>query len=396
MVTEKILLENPGRYAGEYKISKEKLSKAIEKAADKLEKKLSVYQDSFITGSSRDYKYVLSPNDNWCCGMLTGTYLLAYELTGNKKFRELVEKHLPTYRYRLDHKIGMSDHDVGFAFSPSCVAAYKVLGDEEARQIALEAADHFYNFSYSQKGGFILRLASHQDELVHCRTMMDTLMNVPLLFWAGQETGRNEYIEAAKSQLKITNDYLIRGDASSFHHYQFEVGTHKPLYGVTWQGYSDDSCWARGHGWGVCGIPLAYAYTKEPYLADLHRDITYYMLNHLPEDMIPYWDFVFTEGDQPRDSSAGVISVCGMKEMCKYLPDDAPQKQIFENASARMLEAVIDRCTEDIGREYDGLICHVTGALPQKICIDECAIYGDFFYLEALLRMMNPDWERYW
>ena len=129
---------------------------------------------------------------------------------------------------------------------------------------------------------------------------------------------------------------------------------------------------------------------------DVHKDITYYMLNHLPADLIPDWDFVFVDGDQPRDSSAGVVSVCGMDEMCKYLPADAPQKQIFQNASARMLEAVIDNCTGDIGREYDGLICHVTAALPQRQGIDECAIYGDYFYLEALCRMVKPDWKRYW
>ena len=85
-----------------------------------------------------------------------------------------------------------------------------------------------------------------------------------------------------------------------------------------------------------------------------------------------------------------------MNEMCRHLPDDAPQKAVFRNASAQMLEAVIDRCTGDIGREYDGLICHVTHAKPQKRGIDECAIYGDYFYLEALMRFVKPDWKRYW
>ena len=75
------------------------------------------------------------------------------------------------------------------------------------------------------------------------------------------------------------------------------------------------------------------------------------MLNHLPEDMIPYWDYDFIDGDEPRDSSAGVIAVCGMNEMCKHLPDSAPQKAIFKHASAKMLEAVIDHCAGDIGVE---------------------------------------------
>ena len=90
------------------------------------------------------------------------------------------------------------------------------------------------------------------------------------------------------------------------------------------------------------------------------------------------------------------MAVCGMREMCKYLPENAPQKPVFESASAQMLEAVIDHCAGDTGREYEGLICHVTHALPQGLGIDECAVYGDYFYLEALMRFVNPDWNRYW
>ena len=61
-----------------------------------------------------------------------------------------------------------------------------------------------------------------------------------------------------------------------------------------------------------------------------------------------------------------------------------------------LLEAVMDRCTGDIGREYDGLISHVTHAVPQGFGIDECAVYGDYFYLEALARYLLPDFKRFW
>jgi unsaturated chondroitin disaccharide hydrolase len=172
--------------------------------------------------------------------------------------------------------------------------------------------------------------------------------------------------------------------------------THAPKYGLTFQGHKDDSCWSRGHAWGVYGFPIAYSYVKENFLVDIHKDVTYFMLNHLPEDLIPYWDYDFTSGDQPRDSSAGAISVCGMLEMAKQLPDDAPQKAIFESAAAQMMEALIDRCTGDQGFEYDGLLCHVTGALPQGMGIDGVAVYGDYHYMEALMRFAHPDWKKYW
>lgn len=150
---------------------------------------------------------------------------------------------------------------------------------------------------------------------------------------------------------------LTNKDASTFHHYQFDPKTAKPVRGLTWQGYSDDSCWSRGHSWGVSGFPVTYAYTHDESLIQVHKDITYYMLNHLPDDHIPYWDYTFGQGsDEPRDSSAGVIAVCGMHEMCKYLPDTAEQKAIFKNASALILDSTIDNCTGGDYDEYDGLI----------------------------------------
>ena len=85
-----------------------------------------------------------------------------------------------------------------------------------------------------------------------------------------------------------------------------------------------------------------------------------------------------------------------MHEMCKFLSDTDEQKAVFESAGAQMLESVIDNYTGDIGVEYDGLIHHVTHALPQGQGIDECAVYGDYFYLEALTRYLKPDWKRYW
>jgi len=396
MVNKEIILEHPERFEGACSISKAKLDGAIEKALDKLEKNIPNWTDSFARTCSVDYKYVPGANDNWECGMQTGAYWLAYELSGNPKYREVAEKHLLTYKERFEQNVGMNNHDIGFVFAPSCVAAYKITGCESIRRLALDVAEYYYNTSYAKEGGFILRTIHGRTAPNGCRTMMDTLMNAPFLFWAGQESGKQEYTEAALSQNKITEKYLIREDASSFHHYQFEVGSYKPLHGLTLQGYSDDSCWSRGHAWGVYGFPIAYSYTKADFLPKLHRDVTYYMLNHLPEDLIPYWDFVFTEGEEPRDSSAGLVAVCGMLEMCKYLPNDAPQKKIFESAAAQMLEAIIDHCTGDIGRAYDGLICHVTHAVPQGQGIDECAIYGDYFYLEALMRFVNPEWNRYW
>ena len=97
-----------------------------------------------------------------------------------------------------------------------------------------------------------------------------------------------------------------------------------------------------------------------------------------------------------RTNNGKDIRYIDLLEMAGMMEDSDPDKLIFESAAAQMLEAVIDRCTGDIGVDYDGLICHVTHAKPQGQGIDECAVYGDYFYLEALMRLTNPEWEKFW
>ncbi len=400
MVEQKIILQNPERFEGDYEISKIKLENTLQKVLDKLESKIPQYKDWFTRGAASDmdpHIYRLIPNNNWVCGMHTGIFYMAYELSGNKKFLDVANGHLKTYRERLNTKTALDDHDVGFAYTPSCVASWKLTQNEDAKKMALEAAEHLYNTCYSQKGGFILRSSkAYNGDRGACRTMMDTLLNIPLFFWAAEQTGDEKYYDAAVSQYKITAKYLIRPDASSYHHYQFDLDNHAPVGGRTYQGYADESTWSRGHAWGVYGFPVAYSYTKDEMLINLHRDVTYFMLNHLPNDLIPYWDYDFVSGNEPRDSSAAVISVCGMLEMCKYLPKDVEWRDLFRTASAKILDSVIDNCSGDIGKPYDGFIYHVTGAKPQGLVIDGCGNYADYFYLEAILRFLKPDWECYW
>ncbi len=393
----KITLINPERFSGKYDIPVEKVQKAIKKAMDRFLEKLEEFDSAFPPACSKDGKYNLVGNTNWTSGMHTGAILLAYELTGDERFLAHAKKQIHSYFERFEGKIKLWDHDVGFVYTPSCVAFYKLTGDEKVKELALNAAEFLYEYLYSEKGGFILRSYTSKDNEMGCRTMMDTLMNIPLFFWAYEMTSEKKYLDAANSQLRITEQCLIREDGSSFHHYLFDVETHKPVRGLTFQGHADDSCWSRGHAWGVYGFPVAYTYNHDESLLPLHRDVTYFMLNHLPENYIPYYDYDFVDScDEPIDTSAGLVSACGMLEACKYLEESAPEKEIYQNAAARMIEAVINHYMDYEHNDFDGIINGVTCSVPHNLCINGCASYGDFFFLEALLRYTKPDWKRYW
>ncbi|MBO7304920.1 MAG: glycoside hydrolase family 88 protein [Clostridia bacterium] len=394
-----ITLDRPERFDTPYSISKAKLEAALADVVDRLEKMAKEHPGE-VPGSSIGFKYPFSTDvTSWLGGLYAGCHWLAYELTGNKFFKEQGDILVQKYREMLDAGIGIGGHDQGFRYILSCIAAWKATGNEFAYETALEAGKLLYEHGYAQKGKFIIR-SKKSWQGSGCRTMMDSMLNVPLLYWVGKETGEAKYTEAAIGHTKTTEDLLIRADGSSFHHYQFDPETEAPVGGLTLQGRSDDSCWSRGQAWGVYGFPIAYSYVKEQFILDVHKDITYFMLNHLPEDNIPAWDYDFTSTKAVKDSSAGVISACGMHEMAKRLSNDNPDKAIFTNAAAMILDSTIDTCTGDNGIDYDGFLFHVTGYAsakkPEKRHIDQTAVYGDFFYFEALLRHYNPDFRMYW
>ena len=386
----------PERFKTEYTIDREKLESAARAATEKLLKNASEANGAFPGTHSVDYQYVYGANNNWTAGMYTGTYLMAYQLTGDERFKAIVEDHVSSFIEREANRVGMDDHDVGFAFVPSCVGAYKVLGMESARDAALRATEYYYSTSYSQEGKFIIRVHKNWAQGSGCRTMIDSMMNASLFYWAGEHLGNADYSTAAKDHTLTTVDLIVRSDGSTYHHYQFDPKTAEPLYGVTWQGYADESCWSRGHSWGVYGFSIAYSYTKSPEILEAQREVVYYMLNHLPDDLIPYWDYVFVGGDNPRDASAAAIAVCGLLDMADMLPEGSEERIIYESAAAQLMEALIDYYTTDIGTDYDGLIHGVTHGVPQGLAIEECGPYADYFYMEALARYLCDDFVRPW
>ncbi len=106
----------------------------------------------------------------------------------------------------------------------------------------------------------------------------------------------------------------------------------------TKQGVNDEACWSRGQAWVVYGLPLSYAQLGDEKILGVYRKAVEYFFSNSPRDYVPYWDFIFTEEDnEPRDSSAAAIAVCGLLEAARALSDDAPEKEIYKNGAACMM-----------------------------------------------------------
>ena len=116
---------------------------------------------------------------------------------------------------------------------------------------------------------------------------------------------------------------------------------------------------------------------------------------HLPADGVAYWDLVYTDGsDAPRDSSAAAIAVYGLRELAA-VEDDPEAAARATEAADRILASLIENYTPADG-ESDALLLHGVYNLPGEHGVDEGNLWGDYFYLEALMRTVHPEWRLYW
>lgn len=387
---------DPHRFgvSGQAVWSTEKCDQAIEYVLRQIDRNLEPFARQFPAPASVNLIYPAIGNTEWTSSFWTGMLWLAYEVTGEAKYRNTAELQLESYKERIEKRIGTETHDLGFLYSLSCIAAYKLTGNTEAKAIALQAAELLME-RYFAKAGIIQAWGNLNNPSQRGRMIVDCAMNLPLLYWASEMTGDARYHEAAERHIRQTASYLIRGDASTYHTFYMDTETGEPKYGKTAQGYADDSCWSRGQAWAMYGLPLSYRYTRDAALLEYAENVTHYYLNRLPADYVCYWDLIFTEGEEERDSSAAAIAACGMMELAKHLPLTHEHRRLYENAALLTLDSLAARYTSAARPESNGVLLHAVYGKPLGNGVDECCIWGDYFYFEALVRA-RTDWRSYW
>ncbi len=380
------------------KISDKEVREYLDLAAGLVENNLKDFTEHFPDSNSHNNFYPQTENVEWTTGFWTGEIWLSYEDTGKEAFKKAGEVQVDSFLKRIADKKDVNHHDMGFLYTPSCVAAYKLTGNKTAKKAALLAADHLMD-RFQEKGQFF-QAWGELGAPDNYRLIIDCLLNMPLLFWAAEVTGNSDYAQKAEAHIKTAMNYVIRDDHSTYHTYFFDPQTGKPVRGVTHQGHRDGSAWARGQAWGIYGCAMAYRYVKNKEYIDIFKKVTDYFLKHLPSDLIPYWDFDFDDGSgQSRDSSASVAAVCGMLEMSKYMEKE--DAEYYTGMAKRLLLAAAKECAVHSPEQSNGLLLHGTyaHASEHNPCadrgVDECNTWGDYYYLEALTRL-SKDWQLYW
>ena len=362
-------------------LTKAQAEQALDTAASLVRRNLPLYTDHCQNHSSVHDIYPQCENNQWTCGFWPGEIWLSYERTGDEAFKKAALTLVDSFMYRIEHKIEVDHHDMGFLYSPSCVAAYKLTGSEIGRKAAILAADQLCT-RFQEKGEFFQAWGA-LGARDNYRYIIDA-----------------HYADLAHKHVTTCLGNSIRADGSTYHTFFMDPETGAPVRGATCQGYKDDSCWARGQAWGVYGTAISYRYTKQPEYLDAFRKVLAYYLDRLPDDLVPYWDMTFTSGDtEPRDSSSASIVACGLLEAAKYVGKEEAAE--YTTLATQMLGSVAEHYAVKEGPQGIGLVRHGTYSKksPYNTCtpegVDECVSWGDYFYMEALTRL-TKDWELYW
>ena len=324
----------------------------------------------------------------WTNGFWGGMMWQLYHATGEPVYLENALRTEIKLDENLMNRQGM-DHDSGFKWLPTAVAHYRVTGDMASRNRALLAADNLAS-RFNPIGKFIRAWNNwdgNEDGSFAGRAIIDCMMNLPLLYWAGDELHDPRFRHIAKMHADTAIKNFIREDGSAKHIIEFDAETGEYLHSVGGQGYGHGSSWTRGQAWAVYGFMLSYIHTKEErYLATAKKVADYFIANIPDSKLIPV-DFRQPPMPAYEDSTAAAIVSCGLLELAKCVPEE--ERATYEDAALEMLKALADkRCNWD--ENVDNLVEKCTAAYHDADH-EFSIIYGDYYFIEAIWKLMGKE-----
>lgn len=322
----------------------------------------------------------------WTNGFWGGMMWQLYVLTGKEKYREIAGK----VEEKLDRNFlnaQMLDHDNGFKWLPTAVADYRVTGDPASRNRGILAADNLAG-RFNHAGRFI-RAWNDWDDKADRRgwAIIDCMMNLPLLYWAGEETRDPRYTQIATMHADTARKHFLREDGSVNHIVEFDVNTGRMVRSYGGQGYCDGSSWTRGQSWGLYGFTLSYLHTKNPDYLEAAEKIAAYFTAHIPENGLIPVDFCQPADVTLEDSTAAAIAACGLIELSK-LAEGQKSAGYLDSAQKLLHTLAEERCNWK--EEEDDVLKKCTAAYHQPNP-ESSIIYGDYYFLEALMKLAGKE-----
>ncbi|NJX14342.1 glycoside hydrolase family 88 protein [Tamlana crocina] len=318
---------------------------------------------------------------DWTSGFFVGNLWQIYAITGDEAYKERAEQWTPLIEREKDNG---KTHDMGFKVFSSFGNGLKFNGSPYYEEVLIQSAKTL-STRFNDKIGSI-RSWDFNKDIWQFPVIIDNMMNLELLFEATKLSGDSLYHEIAVKHAETTMKNHFRSDGSTWHVLDYDTISGQVRMKVTHQGIHDNSAWARGQGWAIYGYTMAYRYTKDQRFLNRAKATADFFINHkkLPEDGIPYWDF-----DDPnipnvsRDVSAGAIVASACVELYGYTRNEA-----YINYSKKVVHSLKSiKYILPPENTIPFILDHSFGDWSKKSEMDEPIVYGDYYFLQTLLRL---------
>lgn len=317
----------------------------------------------------------------WTSGHFPGSLWYLYEATGDDFFRDRAT--VWTELVAPNSKV-TDNHDVGFIMYCSFGNARRLLKTDKYDALLLETADSLSKRFNPDLG--LIRSWGALNEKRNFLVIPDNMMNLELLEWAAKaKGGEKRFDDIARSHATKTMGHHFRADGGTFHVLDYDQKTLRVKGIERGQGASCETAWSRGQSWAIYGYTMMYRETKDPAYLEFAQKVSDFAINHpnMPVDGVPYWDYG-APGEE-RDTSAASIMASGLLELSTFVPGDKGAKyRAF--AVRQLLSLCSDEYFAKPGENGDWLLKHGVGHKPAGGEIDTPLDYGDYYFLEALLR----------
>ena len=343
------------------------------------------YKDStrFPRSTKPDGSLYSVNSKDWCSGFFPASLWLLYDLTKDNFYKKAAIK----WSVALEkEQYNTTTHDLGFMMYLPFGAGLKDTKSEAYKQIIIQSAKSLATRFHSKAG--VIR--SWDFGPWQYPVIIDNMMNLELLFEASKLSGDDSYKQIAIKHADHDMQNHFRKDYSSYHVVDYDSVTGKAIEKQTNQGYADESAWSRGQAWGLYGFTVMYRYTHNKKYLDQANHIADFILNNpnYPKDGVPYWDFNDPKiPDTYRDASAGAVIASALLELKNYVGKE--KKELYYKQAEKILSTLSTPEYLASSGNCNFILKHCVGNWPKGKATGEIDVpinYGDYYYLEALLR----------
>ncbi len=316
---------------------------------------------------------------NWCEGFLGGQLWLVYEQNGEDWWREQAEHYSRLIEHR---KTDRNVHDLGFLFWSTWKRWYDLTGDPAINDVVVEAGTTL-SLRFKEKGQYLRSFVADESLFI------DIMMNVGIIFYAGQQSGSLEVLRKATQHSLTSRRYLVRGDGSTSHEGIFDTETGEFLRQSTHQGWRDDSSWARGLTWGLYGFGTVYRFTSDPRFLQTAEACAAFYIENTPAHGIPPNDWMEPDPANPYESSAAAIAASGLLQLAEICGDPL-RARFYRDYALRIVDTLTG--PEFLANEtpgWEGILKHGMYHERKGLGVDESVMWGEYFFLEAVSKAIE-------